>query len=507
MTSEFLIVAEQILENEKRPMSPKEIVAIAIRQKIFSDKRSGKTPHQTMKSKLSVDIRKKGDKSIFVRTKPGVFYLRYLLSESDTPYVAPPFTKPKAAEDILVFNSSWLNDKRRFQGIKKNWKRLKTQLVSVSNCLYMDRIKAEAIVTHKQILTYVLVTRKGDVLAYKRGNYNRVEDFLRGADCIGFGGHVSSADNDLFSVGDMGIEKCVTRELSEELSLPDVDVQRLRDGVGLSCIGILNDDSSIVGQRHMAFLFNYEVSDHPAWDDPKRGEKSITQLRWLSKDLKVHIWNFEYWSQLCLREYHKSNIKTKSAYRLRRVKPLKSPNIICIIGSVGCGKSEATKILCNEYGYQEINTGRLVADILKIPPIPITTREEFQTKAWKFISSPDGPNKLANKIKDEAIKINSDKILIDGIRQKETLNILNKLLKDIAVGIIYVHTSPDLAFKFYADREKNNCTVFDFLKVRNSAVEKEMEETISMADAILYNWAGISEYKQTIRSLMKNIGK
>lgn len=507
MASEFLIVAEKILQKENRPMSAKEIVSIAIHQKIFSDKRSGKTPHQTMKSKLSVDIRKKGDESIFVRTKPGIFFLKRLLLETDTPYEPSPLTKLKTSEDILVFNSSWLNDKRRFQGIKKNWKRIKTQLMNGNTCLYMDRIKAETIETHKQILTYVLVTRNGDLLAYKRGNYNRVEDFLRGADCIGFGGHVSSIDRDLFSNDDMGIEKCVIRELSEELNIPNIDKQRLRDGIGLSCIGILNDDSSIVGQRHMAFLFNYEVSTHPSWNEPQRGEKSITDLRWLSTDLKTHIWDFEYWSQLCLRVFYRDLIKTKSYYRLIRVKPLRAPNVICVIGAVGSGKSEATKILCNEYNYNEINTGKLVANILNIPQIPITTREEFQSKAWDFITSSDGPKTLANAIKNELERADSDRILIDGIRQIETLNIIRKSLKYISIGIIYVHTSPDLAYKFYAERERNNCTIFDYLNVRNSLVEKEVEELIGVADAILYNWAGIFQYRQTIRSLMNNIEK
>ena len=385
MASEFLIVAEKILEKEKRPMSPREIVSMAIRNKIFSDKRAGKTPHQTMKSKLSVDIRRKGDKSIFVRTKPGIFYLRHLLSDEDTPYIPPPYTKPKTAEDVLVFETTWLNDDRRFQGIKTKWKRLKSQLVNAESCFYMNRIKAETINTHKQILTYVLVTRNGEVLAYKRGNYNRVEDFLKGSDCIGFGGHVSASDIDLFSNDDMGIQECVIRELSEELKIPDIDKNRLQEGVGLSCIGILNDDSSEVGQRHIAFLYNYEVSDSSYWNSPKRGEKSITRLRWLSKESKVHIWDFEYWSQLCLREFHKNIIKTLSAYRLRRVKPLRPPNIICIVGSVGSGKSVATKILCNEYKYEEINTGKLIADILKIPPIPETSRGEFQEKAWNLV--------------------------------------------------------------------------------------------------------------------------
>jgi hypothetical protein len=80
--SEFLIVARQILESERRPMRPAELVEHALRHRLFSDRIAGKTPTQTMKSKLSVHVRRHGDRSPFVRTAPGRFYLRDLLNGS-----------------------------------------------------------------------------------------------------------------------------------------------------------------------------------------------------------------------------------------------------------------------------------------------------------------------------------------------------------------------------------------------------------------------------------------
>src|SRR5262249_26384440 len=133
---------------------------------------------------------------------------------------------------------------------------------------------------HKQVITYVLLTRGHQILAFKRGSYNSVEDYLRGAHCIGFGGHVTEVDKGLFS-HDMGVGQCVVRELCEELNLPKNDKVRLSQGEGLHLIGLLNDDSSLAGQRHFAFIYRYEVSEDPAWNHPERGEKSITQLRWI----------------------------------------------------------------------------------------------------------------------------------------------------------------------------------------------------------------------------------
>jgi hypothetical protein len=89
-------------------MSVKELTDLAHRENLFSDKLSGKTPHQTMKSKLSQDVRKRGADSVFVRTGPGRFYLRELV-EPATIYEAPPLRAPLPAERVLIFPAAWLD--------------------------------------------------------------------------------------------------------------------------------------------------------------------------------------------------------------------------------------------------------------------------------------------------------------------------------------------------------------------------------------------------------------
>lgn len=506
MKSEFLNIAFQILEREQRPMHPKEIVSLAIKNGLFSDKRAGKTPHQTMKAKLSVHIRRKGSNSVFVRTAPGKFYLRHLVNARQKLYEAKPLLKPHSKENVLVFPNDWFNNRTRFQGISKWWKQFHKELLQAKVCTYMDRLSAENDNHHKQILTYIMVTKRGRVLAYKRGNFNRVEDFLRGSNCIGFGGHVIEEDLTLFGMSDMGLRWSVVRELSEELKLPDLDLRRLETGKGLSIVGVLNDDSSIVGQRHFAFVLRYEVSKDLFWERPERGEKSITQLRWLSKNSRnLSIWNFEYWSQLCLREFFKPLALAAPTYRILRRRPLKPPHILCVLGSVGSGKSEAATVMCREFGYKEINTGKLVASILGLPAIPATPREVIQVKAWEFIQTPDGPERLAKAIWNKALKLDGMSILINGIRQRRTIAKLRELAGNDRVGLLFVHTPTDLAYKFYKDRESPDLSIFDFLKLRSAPVEGEVEGMIESSDAVLYNWTGKGRYQQAVRSLMREI--
>lgn len=507
MPSEFLIVAKQVLEREQRALTPEQIVNIAIGEGLFPDNFAGKTPHQTMKSKLSVDVRKKGAKSQFVRTKPGHFYLRNLLTD-EKPYQSPPFAKSIEGESVLLFPSTWLDGNRTFQGINIHWKRMYQDLLRPEVCTYMHRTDAEMANDYKQVLTYIIVTRRNQILAFRRGNYNRVEDFLKGSECIGFGGHVSANDKDLFSAPDMGVRSSAIRELNEELQLPEPDRRRLERGTGLKCIGLLNDDSSPVGRRHFAFLFRYEVSGDKSWDNPERGEKSITQLRWLgppSPELLVPIRRFEYWSQLCFREYYPKWVHSASTFNIVRKRPLTPPHLLCVIGSLGSGKSEFTRLLCSEFGYEEINTGQVVAQLLGIPPVPETPRDIFQKRAEKFISKSGASDVLARAICERVETLSTDKILIDGLRQLATFEAV-KTYGHSRVGLVYIHTLPDIAYKLYSTREGGGqLSIEQFLKLRDAAVEREVGEFLRNADAVLYNWIGLAQYRKAAQMMMREL--
>lgn len=505
MKSEFLIVARKLLEAEKRPLTARQLVNLALNRKMFSDKRAGKTPHQTMKSKLSVHIRNMGEQSVFIRTNPGYFYLRHLLQGIENIYDAPPLHPPKTTERVLVFPSAWLDGQDRFQGIKKTWTKTARALLSTDVCSHIARLEAEEDNNHKQILTYIMVSRRNKLLAFKRGTYNRVEDFLRGSNCVGFGGHVSEVDHTLFNTRDLGLFDNAIRELSEEIKLPGRDLIRLQTRRGLKIVGLLNDDSSPPGRRHFAFVLKYEVSNDPSWDRPVRGEKSITQLRWV-QPASLSLWDFEYWSQLCLREYFPKQVRTLPAYLIRHKKPLVSPHILCVLGRVGSGKSETTSVLKKDFGYKEVNSGQVLAKLLKVPPVPLTSREVFQNLAWEFIKKEGGLRALAEAMWKEAKALSSTKILIDGIRQKATLEQLRKLAHPTPIGLLFVHTPPDIAYKFYADRAESSTSIYDFLKVREAAVEQEVEDFIEISDAVLYNLTGRTSYRMAIHELFSQIG-
>ncbi len=505
MGSEFLQVARTVLSKVRHPMTIREIMRIATSDKLMSDSLSGKTPNQTLKSKLSQEIRNNGDSSEFIRTAPGQFYLRALLSPHETVYSAARWKKSAGGERVLVFDRAWLDAVGVFQGIKtRGALRLQQKLLRGETCQYVPRLEAESDDDHKQVLTYVLVTRSdGALLSFRRGNYTNVEEFLRGSRCIGFGGHVRETDRGLFTRFGMGVTECAIREISEELNLSRPDKARLADEQGLELVGVLNDESSDVGQRHIAFVYRFKLSNP---DTITRGEQSVTQLLWLDPSAsRTPIWEFEYWSQLCLLKFAPKLVDAAPSFRIRHVDAMRPPNIICMLGTVGSGKSSAAKVLESQYGYKVISSGKVLATLLKIPPVPHTPRDVFQRRALKFITASNGPMRLAQALGEEVQRLNSGRIVVDGIRQPATLDIFKKLIEPRATGVLFIHTTPDVAFELFREREGKEKTLKEFFERVSAQVEQDVKVMIEGSDVVLYNWTGKARYGKMVVKLMKEL--
>jgi predicted NUDIX family phosphoesterase/dephospho-CoA kinase len=486
-------------------MSAKELVDTGLKRRLFSDKLAGATPAQTMKSKISVEIRRGGARSTFVRTAPGRFYLRELVVGQEV-YEARPWEPPATSETVMVFPAEVLTRPTlAFQGVTTTTRR-HLQVLRSDVCRPLPRSQAETTEEYKQVLTYILVQRGDRILAYRRGVYNHVEQMLKGADCVGFGGHVTCDDRGLFSDDDVGLHEAAARELGEELKLPSTDRERLVRREGLNLIGFLNDDSSDVGRRHFAALFTYRASEHPWWNQPQRGENSINQLRWIDPaSPSLRLQSFEYWSQLALRHVYPRHVRGQPSFVVRTRRAFRTPHILVLVGPLGSGKTQAAKVLRDSYGYVEVNSGRVLAQLLGLPPVPETPRSVFQAAAGAFIMRPQGPQELALAIHAEVQACSSARVLVDGIRHRETLRRLKTMKEQRRTATVFVHTPPDVAFAFYRLREQPDLSIQAFLDLRAAEAESEVESLIEESDAVLYNWAGVESYQSAIDGLMTEV--
>jgi hypothetical protein len=259
-------------------------------------------------------------------------------------------------------------------------------------------------------------------------------------------------DHTLFSHDDLGIRSSALRELAEELSHA---ISRKILDKELIYRGVINDDSSDVGRRHVAVIFEYRVKDWDAWSLPQRGEASINQLEWIDvKQDKIDLNEFEYWSQMCWRAFFPSIVEAQPSYKIIRKRPFVGSHLLVVTGTIGSGKSAATEFFHDWLKYEEINSGKILASILNLSPIPRTSRRTFQAAAVKFINSKTGPRRLARKICQIANSSDAPRVVIDGIRHRETLNLIREF-STRAVAVIYVQAAPDIAYKLYLFRTVN----------------------------------------------------
>ena len=149
---------------------------------------------------------------------------------------------------------------------------------------FIDRPAAEEDPSYKQIIPYVVLTRKGLVFATRRLNKGG-ESRLHGKVSIGIGGHINPVDEtDRRSVLMKGLE----RELDEEVYI--------RHRGELVPQGFINDDGNGVGAVHLGLCFSMEVE----------GEVSVKETEklsgsWLSlQELRSEYDNMETWSQIAL---------------------------------------------------------------------------------------------------------------------------------------------------------------------------------------------------------------
>jgi len=191
-------------------------------------------------------------------------------------------------EMVLCFPRTLLDEIGPFQGIRTDVSAYVPRILEAGNTHFVARAQAEDDPSQKQIIPYVLI-RKGDTyLHYVRGKGSG-EKRLVAKGSIGIGGHINHGDESLFLTGLEFYEEALQRELHEEL--------RMDGHFGSRIVGLINDDSTPVGQVHFGIVHLCELAD----ENVSKGEACITDLKFLTvPELLDRREQLENWSQLCL---------------------------------------------------------------------------------------------------------------------------------------------------------------------------------------------------------------
>jgi predicted NUDIX family phosphoesterase len=191
----------------------------------------------------------------------------------------------KSDERVLVVPTALFHEIGVFCGFTPRVEEYLTQLLDPKNLSYRPRAEVETDPSFKQIIPYVVLRYSGQIFHYTRGK-RATESRLQALRSIGVGGHISSDDATLF---DSPYREAMFREVAEEVRLETDYTER--------CVGLINDDSTPVGQVHLGIVHVFELQQPKV----ERREQALTRASFAPvAELRAQREEFETWSQFLL---------------------------------------------------------------------------------------------------------------------------------------------------------------------------------------------------------------
>lgn len=487
MGSEYLKAAEQVLRHHRVALTVKDILHKCVDEENL--KTNGSTPVNTMRARLAEHIKLFKEDSVFVRVGPNKIALREW--GEDIKYISKPLEKNRSKEFVICIKQDVLDKHNRFLGFNSQFKSILSELKRSENIEIVNRLEATRRIDLKQLVSYVLLEDKdGNILSYVRGSYGQKESLLKGVLCIGFGGHVNALDYyNVFSQFDAGISSSAYREIYEEvkgLIIPEIKL-----------LGIINDDTSSLGHNHLAFVFSGKLpTDFEIQKFAK--EKAISKLKLLSPEL---LWKrfheLEFWSQLVLKKLYKRPKSVPPVFVDSKGKDF-NKHFLCIVGEIGSGKTEVATFMASEFSLPLLSTRKCVSKLIGLRDFGNKKRTNFQNKSVELISKKEGVEQLASEILKQARKFHKDCVVIDGIRNLETFNIIKNEIPNLK--LLYVDVPRDVAFQLFKKRSaERTVTVHEFREARQHEVEKEITLFKTRADAYFFNGGTLNDLKKLIK--------
>ena len=194
-------------------------------------------------------------------------------------------------EEVLVVPRVLLDEIGSFEGLRTvGLNEAIRRLLDPANHFFMERAAAEEDPSHKQLIPYCIFRCGDNILHYTRGKSGG-ESRLHAKISVGVGGHVNPIDMGEGRSGPDAYHAAVTREIEEELDLPEEHAHRI--------IALLNDDSNPVGQVHLGIVHLVELkSEAVASREDALTDLGFSSLGDLNGDLFERL---ETWSQFCIR--------------------------------------------------------------------------------------------------------------------------------------------------------------------------------------------------------------
>ena len=284
----FLDVAYKVLVEANQPLSANELTRLAVESSLLRSQ--GQTPEYTMKARLSTDILNKKERSLFMRTKEGMFALRkWMIDDQESEFIAQRFTKGLLDEEIVVFKKSSLFNYISRPGYHLASLDNANGEALLAECYPMQRRIAEENFEVIQLISVFILSYNGRYLTYKRTRRlpeSRLHDYYS----IAFGGHLNPDDAlGLFNIFQPATgEWLLRRELSEEVIINREATPKVKYK------GLIYDDTVEVSSQHLGIVYEVFMQN----EDFKIGERGFLmnpKFETIS-EIEGRISDFENWS-------------------------------------------------------------------------------------------------------------------------------------------------------------------------------------------------------------------
>jgi hypothetical protein len=306
MTNAYLQIAAEVLKNEKRPLSPRAIIAEAYKSGIVPINLHGKTQHKTLGARISEDIIRKRERSRFFRTSPGKYFLRDFLDDQS---VSPDFRRPFHARRRLrelVRGPTLAIMSARVVRLAGN-----SLLIEPDKVLRLLVRGVYSYINPKKghegyftVRPFVCVFKGSSVLTYRVGRYRDDRDNFLAKRSIGFSTLVTSYDRTLFNTRDAGVLDAGVRA-----AMIDLDMHSGIDG----CEQLMREarlHKFVLSQEKVGCgdLLAVVSLQCPAWFEPFRRRLALNDLQWMDIRARVNdIDDFDPWSRTILEAFYKGN--------------------------------------------------------------------------------------------------------------------------------------------------------------------------------------------------------
>lgn len=297
MLDAYLDIAVAVLRTERRPLSPRAILATAYRRGLVPDHLYGQTQHKTLQARLSEDIVVLRDLSAFFRTAPGRFFLREFLTDTTIPEVhrTPIPTRRRVRQlekgPALALSREAL---AKIADVNEPIDTKKALRLLDRHCFSLDESRQD---NENAVLirSFVCVQRRSMVLTYRLGAYRENRDTFQHRRSVGFTSKVHPDNHTLFDRDGFGIIESGVRGVQLDLDIHDAAA--LSDLKSARIHYFIWVSNAAAGSTDLLAVVGFACPD---WYEPTKRRLALNDLAWMDFARINDRADYDPWSQSVL---------------------------------------------------------------------------------------------------------------------------------------------------------------------------------------------------------------